>query len=113
MGLWRETADFALDQETQKHEQEQMEWIAKEPSNPRPYYHLALLRRMQWKEDEGLALLLHAVSLDVTFADAHVSLSEVYAVRADYASAWRHADLAAASGNAKAQEMLTRHGISR
>lgn len=110
--LWRETIDFALDHETLAHEREQLEWIAREPANPRPYYHLAQLRRMQWKEDDGLGLLLHAVSLDASFADAHVALSEMYAVRGDYAAAWRHARSAEANGNPRGVELLARHGIS-
>ncbi len=112
MGIWRETAEFALDQETLKHEREQMEWIAKEPANPRPYYHLALLRRMQWKPDEGRALALEAVRLDPNFADAHVALTEMYAVREEYAAAWRHARQAEAAGNEKGVEFLHRHGIA-
>lgn len=111
MSIWRETIDFALDHETLAHEREQMEWIGREPANPRPYFHLAQLRRMQWKQDEGLALLLEAVRLDVTFADAHVALVEVYAVREDYAAAWRHARAAERAGNAKGVELLDRHAI--
>lgn len=111
MALWRETAEFALDHETRKHEQEQMEWIAREPSNPRPFYNLAQLKRMQWKPDEGRALLLEAVRLDPQFADAHVTLTEMYAVAAEYAAAWRHARDAEAAGNSKGVEFLNRHGI--
>ncbi len=111
MALWRETAEFALDQETLKHEREQMEWIAREPANPRPYFHLAQLRRMQWKPDEGRALLLEAVRLDPAFADAHVALTEMYAVGQEYAAARRHARLAEESGNPKGVELLSRHGI--
>src|SRR6185295_10716155 len=86
---WRkEVIDFALDQETRAHVDEQLAWIAREPDNPRPYYHLAQLYRMQWKQDEALGLLLQAVHLDGSFAPAHAALSEIYAVRQDYAAAW-------------------------
>lgn len=111
MSIWRETIDFALDHETLAHEREQLEWIAREPANAHPYYHLAQLRRMQWKQDEGLALLLEAVRLDPGFGDAHVALTEIYAVRSDYNAAWRHARAAQTAGNSRGVELLERHGI--
>ena len=110
---WRkDIIDFALDHETRTHIEEQMAWIAREPDNPRPYYHLAQLYRMQWKQDEGLALLLQAVHLDATYAPAHAALAEIYAVRQDYKAAWRHARAAESHGDGSAVEMLTRHGIA-
>ena len=112
MAFWRkELIDPALDNETQIHMREQMEWIAREPDNARPYYQLALLYRMQWKQDEALGLLLEAVRLDPTFADAHVTLTEVYVVRRDYAAAWRHARAAEAQGDPRAVELLARHNV--
>lgn len=111
MSLWHELVDHALDDETLKHEREQMEWIAREPGNALPYYHLAQLRRMQWKQDDGLALLLEAIRLDPVLADAHVALAEIYAVRADYPAAWRHARIAEANGNPRGFELLMRHGV--
>src|SRR5947209_245837 len=108
---WRkEVIDFALDQETRAHLDEQMAWIAREPENPRPYYHLAQLYRMQWKQDEALGLLLEAVRLDEAFAPAHAALAEIYAVRLDYVAAWRHARAAESYGDATAVDLLTRHG---
>jgi enoyl reductase-like protein len=109
MSLWRELIDHAMDEETVQAEREQMEWIAREPDNAKPYYHLAQLRRMQWKEDEGRALLLEAVRLDENFADAHVALAEMYAVKKEYAVAWRHARAAERAGNGQAVELLNRH----
>ncbi len=111
MGDWREWIDFALDQETVGTEAEQLEWIGREPRNAKPYYHLAQLRRMQWKVEEGLALLLHAVALEPGLADAHVALTEVYAVREDYRAAWRHARLGEAAGNRRGVELLERHQL--
>jgi hypothetical protein len=38
MSFWRdEVIDFALDHETRLHMDEQREWIAREPSNAKPY----------------------------------------------------------------------------
>ena len=112
MGFWRkEVIDFGLDQETEHHRREQLEWIQREPENPRPYHHLAQLYRMQGKQEEGLALLLEAVRLDATFADAHVALVEIYAVREDYAAAWRHARTAERHGKAAGVELLMRYRI--
>ena len=106
----KDLIDFALDHQTRQAMEEQMALLAAEPSNPRPYYQLALLCRMQWKQDEALALLLEAVRLDPAFALAHVTLAEIYIVRSDMESARRHAELAAAHGNTQARDMLQRHG---
>jgi len=109
---WRkEVIEFALDHETTLHMREQLDWIAREPRNPRPYYNLAQLYRMQWKQEEALGLLLEAVRLDAGFAPAHVALAEIYAVREDRVAAWRHARAAESNGNGDAVEMLTRHGV--
>jgi tetratricopeptide (TPR) repeat protein len=113
VSFWRkDLIDFALDQETAAHVREQSDWIAREPQNPRPWYNLAQLYRMQWKPDEALALLLEAVRLDDAFADAHVALTEIYAVREDYAAARQHARKAEEHGNARGVELLRRHGVA-
>jgi tetratricopeptide (TPR) repeat protein len=112
VSFWRkEVIDFALDRETAAHIQEQKEWIAREPHNPRPWYNLAQLYRIERKQDEALALLLEAVRLDNACADAHVALAEIYAVRADYAAARKHADKAEELGNPRGVELLRRHGV--
>lgn len=110
MSFWRkQVIDFALDHETRRHMDEQLAWIAREPSNPRPYYHLAQFYRMNGKSDEARGLLLEAVRLDPAFADAHASLAELYAICADYPAARRHANIAAEHGNPRAKQLLERH----
>jgi tetratricopeptide (TPR) repeat protein len=112
LSFWRkEVIDFALDRETAAHIREQQEWIAREPENPRPWYNLAQLYRMQWKPDEALGLLLQAIRLDDAFANAHAALAEIYAVRGDYEAAGRHARKAAENGNPSALELLRRYGL--
>jgi cytochrome c-type biogenesis protein CcmH/NrfG len=112
VSFWRkQVIDFALDRETRAHIEEQRAWIAREPANPKPYYHLAQLYRVALKPEEALGLLLEAVRLHPNFADAHASLAEMYVLRDDYPAAWRHARLAAANGVPRAVEMLTRHGV--
>ena len=106
----KEVIDFALDHQTRQAVEEQQASIDADPSNPRPYYQLALLYRMQWKQQEALGLLLESVRLDPAFAPAHVALAEIYAVRNDLAAARRHAALAAAQGDPRAREMLERYG---
>jgi thioredoxin-like negative regulator of GroEL len=113
VGFWRkEVVEFALDQDTMERIREQREWIAREPENPKPYYHLAMLHRMTAKREEALGLLLEAVRLDSAFADAHIALSEMYAVAGDYAAAWRHARAAESAGARRAVEMLERYGVA-
>ena len=112
MGLFRrEVIDFALDLETQRAIEEQQALIAAEPSNPRPYFQLAALYRVQQKQDAALGLLLESVRLDPAFAPAHVALAEIYAVRNDIPAARRHAVLAAEQGNTQARDMLLRYAV--
>ena len=112
MGFWRkEVIDFALDQETLHQIEQQRAWIAREPANPQPYHNLGQLYRMQGRQEEALGLLLHAVGLNGCFADAHIALAEIYAVRANEGAAWLHARAAERNGNARAVEMLARHGV--
>ena len=109
MGFWRQAIEWALDDQTRGEVEKQRAWAEAEPSNPRPYYHLAELNRTQGRQDEALGLLLEAVRLDPSFAPAHVALAEIYAVRSDVEAARRHADLAAANGDERAKEMLERY----
>ena len=113
MSFWRkDLVEFALSQETRRQMDEQRAWIEREPGNPRPYLHLAQFYRMENRADEALGLLLEAVRLDPAFADAHAALTEIYAVRADYPAAWRHARLAEQHGNPHGVELLKRHGVA-
>ena len=112
MSFWREEViQPALDDETRRHMQEQLDWIAREPSNPKPYRHLADFYRMEGRRQEALGLLLHAVHLDPQFADAHAALAELYAVLADDRAAWRHARLAEQGGESRAVELLQKYGV--
>ena len=112
MSFWRkEVIEFALDQETRRQMDEQRGEIARDPSNPRAYHNLAQLYRIQDRQDEALGLLLEAVRLDDAYADAHIALAEIYAVRNDALAAWRHARAAEKAGNGRAAEMLKRHGV--
>jgi tetratricopeptide (TPR) repeat protein len=109
MSFWRkDVVEFALGDETRRQMAEQRAWIEREPSNPRPYYHLAQFCRIEGRQDDALGLLLEAVRLDPVFAAAHVSLAEIYIVRGDYDAARRHAQLAAENGDATAAEQLRR-----
>jgi hypothetical protein len=48
VSFWRkEVIQPALDDETRKHMEEQLAWIAREPSNARPYLQLAEFYRME------------------------------------------------------------------
>jgi len=112
VSFWRkQVIEPMLDGETRIHMEEQLAWIALEPANARPYYHLAQLYRVACRQEEALGLLLEAVLLDPAFADAHAALAEVYAVREDYRAAWHHARLAEQGGERRAVELLERYEI--
>jgi len=113
VSFWRkEVVEFALDRETRKHREEQQAWIVREPSNPQPYCNLSQLYRMEGRQDQALGLLLEAVRLDPGHAGAHLALTEIYAVRADYPAAWRHARRAELAGESRAVELLMRYGVA-
>jgi cytochrome c-type biogenesis protein CcmH/NrfG len=101
-----------LDDMTERHLEEQKEWLRREPANPRPWYHAAQIYRTQGKRQEALGMLLEAVRLDSEFAAAHLSLAEIYAVQADYPAAWRHARAAERAGDTQGVDLLQRHGIA-
>jgi len=112
MSFWRkEVVQFALSHETVRQMDSLRAWIAREPANPHPYYHLAQFYRMENRPEEALGLLLEAVRLNAGFADAHAALTEIYAVRSDYPAAWRHARLAEQHGSPRGVELLRRHGV--
>ena len=112
MSLWRkEVIDFALEQETSRHLEEQRAWIAREPGNARPYRNLAQLYRMQGRQEEALGLLLEAVRLDNGFAEAHVELAQMYAIRGDGRAAWKHARAAESGGERSGVELLERYAV--
>jgi tetratricopeptide (TPR) repeat protein len=112
MSFWRhEMIEFALGHETRLQMEEQRAWIAREPSNAKPYYALAQFYRMGGNADYALALTLEAVRLDPAFAEAHAALCDEYAIRADYPAAWRHARLAEQYGQPRGVEVLTRYRI--
>ena len=113
MSFWRkEVVEFALSYETVRQIDGLRKWIEREPANPRPYYHLAQFYRMENRTEQALGLLLEAVRLDSTFADAHTALTELYAVSADYQAAWRHARQAEQNGNPRGVELLRRHRVA-
>ena len=112
MSFWRrDVIDFALDHETRKQMDEQRAWIEREPTNPKPYYHLAQLHRVAFLQDEALGLLLEAVRLDPNYAEAHAALAEIYITRSDDRAAWRHARLAEENGLTDVVELLKRYNI--
>lgn len=112
MSFWRdEIIDSALDHETRIHMDEQLAWIAREPTNAKPYFHLAQFYRMNQKPDQALGLLLESVRLDDTFGEAHAALAEMYVVRGDSQAAWRHARAAESAGIARAVELLVRYRV--
>jgi cytochrome c-type biogenesis protein CcmH/NrfG len=109
MSFWRkDVVDFALGDETRRQMAEQRAWIEREPTNPRPYYHLAQFCRIEGRQSDALGLLLEAVRLDPAFAAAHVSLAEIYIIRADYDAARRHAQLAEQNRDPSAADQLRR-----
>ena len=58
VGFWRkDVIEFALDHETRRHMEEQLEWIEREPENPRPYFHLAQFYRTLGEAGRGSGVI--------------------------------------------------------
>ena len=112
MSFWRnDLIDFALDHETRKQMEEQLQWIEREPENAQPYFAMGQFYRMNGNEEMALGFLLEAVRLKPAFGDAHASLCEMYAIGGDNAAAWQHARAAELAGVSRGVELLTRYGI--
>jgi tetratricopeptide (TPR) repeat protein len=113
MSFWRkDVIQPALDSETRQHMEEQLSWIRTEPANAQPYCNLARLYRMDGRQEEALGLLLEAVRLDDGLAEAHIELVEIYAIRADYKAAWRHARAAERANDSRGVQLLERYGVA-
>src|SRR3954453_3069697 len=107
MSFWRkDVIDVALDHETRLQMGEQLESIAREPTNAKPYFHLAQFYRMNGDQDRARGLLLEAVRLDPSHGEAHASLAEIYAIVGEYDAARKHALVAEENGETRATEML-------
>jgi cytochrome c-type biogenesis protein CcmH/NrfG len=112
MSFWRKKViDFALDRQTLQHIAEQRAWIEKDPGNPVPYKNLAQLYRIQQRPDEALGLLLEAVRIRADYAEAHLELAEIYAIRGDGRAAWKHARTAQREGHPRAVDLLRRYAV--
>jgi tetratricopeptide (TPR) repeat protein len=107
--FFRRIADEALDHETASQIAEQQRAIEQNPDWAEGYYHLAQLLRVQHKRDEAKHNLLIALEKKPTLADAHVALGEIYIVEGDLDRARVHAEFAAACGNPRLLEQMTRH----
>ncbi|MBZ5566791.1 MAG: tetratricopeptide repeat protein [Acidobacteriia bacterium] len=107
--FFRRAADEALDDETARQIAEQRRAIEQNPDWAEGYYHLAQLLRVQHKRDEAKRHLLIALEMQPALADAHVALGEIYIAEGDLDRARVHAEFAAACGNPRLLEQMTRH----
>jgi tetratricopeptide (TPR) repeat protein len=107
--FFRRIADQALDDETSKQIAEQQRAIEQNPDWAEGYYHLAQLLRVQHQRALAKHNLLIALEKKPALADAHVALGEIYIVEGDLDRARVHAEFAAACGNSRLLEQMTRH----
>lgn len=107
--FWEDLLDTSLGEETQKHIDEQLRALAANPLDPRPYFHLGLLYKMQGKPEKAIEVLERALGLDPDFHLAHQHLGAIHAALGDYGRAWLHAREAAARGNTTLLDLLNRY----
>lgn len=109
MSFFRRIADDALDHETARQIAEQQRALEQNPDWAEGHYHLAQLLRVQHKPDDAKRHLLIALEKKPTLADAHMALGEIYIAEGDLDRARLHAEFAAACGNPRLLEQITRH----
>lgn len=109
-GFWRkEVIEPALNDETKKYIDAQLDVIRKNPNDARAYYQLGLLYRMHDRPGEALKQFFKALELDPKLTDTHVALGEMCVIRGDYDTAWFHARVAAQGGNRTLLDQLERY----
>ena len=108
--FWRkEVIQPALNRDVEAAVAEQQAILAADPDNANAYFALGTLSHFQGEIDQAMQYFQKSIELNPTNAAPHLSLGRLYAMRGDYAAAWKHARAAEALGAFDLVQMLERY----
>lgn len=88
---------------------EQQAILARDPTNAKACFALGTLFHFRGSTEQAIQYFEKSIELDSRQPAPHLSLGRIYAIRGDYAEAWKHARAAEALGNRDLVEMLERY----
>ena len=110
MSFWRkEVIQPTLNNDVADAVAEQHSILANDPANAQAYFALGTLSHFQGDIAQAIEHFQRSIELDPHSPAPHLSLGRLYAVRAEYESAWKHARAAEALGNCELVQMLERY----
>lgn len=108
--FWRdEIIQPGLNRDVDEAVAEQLEILAKDPSNAKAYFAMGTLLHFQGRPEQAIRQFQRSIELDSGNAAPHLSLGRIYAVQGDYKLAWKHARAAEALGARELVELLERY----
>jgi tetratricopeptide (TPR) repeat protein len=108
--FWRDNViQPALNHDVEAAVAEQQAILATDPNNAQAYFALGTLRHFQGATGQAMQYFQKSVELDSSNPGPHLSLGRIYALRGEYAEAWKHARAAEALGARDLVEMLERY----
>ena len=108
--FWRgDVIQSALSNDVDAAVAEQQSILAKDPNNAHAYFALGTLSNFQGAIDQAIQYFQKSLELDSANPAPHLSLGRIYALRAEYDLAWKHARAAEALGARDLVEMLERY----
>ena len=108
--FWRkDVIQPALNNEVESAFAEQQAILAVDPNNAKAYFALATLSHFQGEIDQAIQYFQKSIELDPADAAPHLSVGRIYALRAEYDLAWKHARAAEALGANDLVELLERY----
>ena len=108
--FWRdEVIQPALNNDVEEVVAEQKSILEKDPNNAKAYFALGTLSHFQGEIEQAMQYFQKSIELNPADAAPHLSLGRLYAVRREYALAWKHARAAEALGASDLVQMLERY----
>ena len=108
--FWRDNViQSVLNNDVEAAVAEQQSILSKDPSNAKAYFALGTLSHFKGEMEQAIQYFEKSIELDPASADPHISVGRIYALRAEYDLAWKHARAAQTLGASDLVEMLERY----